>query len=426
MDSARIIGLDLNREVQYHVYLKAVDGATNVSSVISTNGIEFDNQPPSIISIRPEFDSLQVLSILRPDTIQIKFNKPILTFSLDLISTQDTSVNFTIIAQDSGVIIVLQDTMPSFETVSVFLDTALAFNLLNVSDTLLFQSELWGDLDSNYQLSVEDVLLFNQKWPSSTDLGPIDGIPPYVRPVPDGKADLKDLIAFGKMWIWYYQDYLANSILNVARIVNEPLKGDIRDNTLTLFIPPETHAGEIMFLDASVNVNDIRLQQTKPGTFIFNVNDTLHQRMFITFADKTGLDSTLVFSTPASLEDKFRAIVSYRFLDGNVQELSRGMGELDLKVLPEKFTVYQNYPNPFNAETVIHYEIPDPQPISIHIYDLLGRRIRSAHYIKQQAGKQIFRWKGKNDLGESVSSGVYFLQLSAGKEFRRMKMVLLK
>jgi len=156
------------------------------------------------------------------------------------------------------------------------------------------------------------------------------------------------------------------------------------------------------------------------------VNDTLNQHMFFTFADRTGLDSSLVFSVPNSPNDEFQAIVSYRFLDGNVQELGHGIGELDLQLLPDRFIVHKNFPNPFNAETVIHYEIPDTQPISIHIYDLLGRKVRSAERIQYEAGKHVFRWKGNNDLGEQVSSGIYFLNLSTGKESKRMKMVLLK
>ena len=228
------------------------------------------------------------------------------------------------------------------------------------------------------------------------------------------------------MWIWYYQDHILPSITYPIRILPDNLKGTLKENTLTVFIPPETHAGEMVFLDASINVNEIGLQQRKPGTFIFNVNDTLHQHMFFTFADRTGMDSTLVFSIPTPPNGEFQAIVSYRFLDGNVQELGRGIGELDLQLLPDRFTVHQNYPNPFNAETIIHYEIPDSRLISIYIYDLLGRKVRSTDWIKQEAGKHIFRWKGSNDLGEQVSSGIYFLHLSAGKESKRMKMVLLK
>ena len=42
------------------------------------------------------------------------------------------------------------------------LDTAIAFNLLNYTDTMTFKSKLWGDLNGDYKISVEDVLFFNQ------------------------------------------------------------------------------------------------------------------------------------------------------------------------------------------------------------------------------------------------------------------------
>ena len=45
---------------------------------------------------------------------------------------------------------------------------------------------------------------------------------------------------------------------------------------------------------------------------------------------------------------------------------------------------------------------------------------------KQRPGKNTFIWKGNSDLGGLTSSGMYFLQISAGKEIRRMKMILLK
>ena len=57
-------------------YLRAVDSAANVSAVIKSDGVEFDNTAPDIKSIYPLFDSLQVLSVLNNDQIKIGFNKP--------------------------------------------------------------------------------------------------------------------------------------------------------------------------------------------------------------------------------------------------------------------------------------------------------------------------------------------------------------
>ena len=64
--------------------------------------------------------------------------------------------------------------------------------------------------------------------------------------------------------------------------------------------------------------------------------------------------------------------------------------------------------------------------ITIKIYDVIGREIFSAYHKKQRPGQNTFIWKGNSDLGGLASSGMYFLQISAGKEIRRMKMILLK
>ena len=206
-DNIQIMDLDLDRGVQYFAYLRAIDSATNISSVIKSDGVEFDNVPPEIKSISPLFDSLQVLSVTNTDQIKIDFNKPILKFGLDIISTQDSTVNYELTKRDSGITISILDILPSYEMLSVMLDTAIAFNLLNYSDTIIFRSKLWGDLNNDYKITVEDVLAFNQAWPySSTDLGPFLGDPPYIYPSPDNQFNLKDLIAFGKMWMWYYHE----------------------------------------------------------------------------------------------------------------------------------------------------------------------------------------------------------------------------
>ena len=74
----------------------------------------------------------------------------------------------------------------------------------------------------------------------------------------------------------------------------------------------------------------------------------------------------------------------------------------------------------------IRYDLPKSEDVSIKIYDIIGREIYSAINKKQQPGKNSFIWKGNNHLGGLVSSGMYFLQISAGKEIKRMKMILLK
>ena len=94
--------------------------------------------------------------------------------------------------------------------------------------------------------------------------------------------------------------------------------------------------------------------------------------------------------------------------------------------LPTAFNLYNNYPNPFNPTTQIRYNLPEDAMVSITIYDIMGRSIRSLVNSKQTAGYRSIRWDGKNNLGESVSAGMYIYTIQAGEFRQTKKMVLLK
>ncbi len=90
-----------------------------------------------------------------------------------------------------------------------------------------------------------------------------------------------------------------------------------------------------------------------------------------------------------------------------------------------------NYPNPFNPETWIPYQLAHNSDVTLTIYDTTGALVRQLELGYQQTGYYTDRtraayWDGRNNLGESVGSGVYFYQLQA-KDFSAMrKMVILK
>ncbi|MFQ5649716.1 MAG: Ig-like domain-containing protein [bacterium] len=84
-------------------------------------------------------------------------------------------------------------------------------------------------------------------------------------------------------------------------------------------------------------------------------------------------------------------------------------------VLPDKISLSQNYPNPFNAGTTIEYALPAETRVRIAIYNLKGQEIRILVDEVQQAGIRKASWYGKNNAGHEVASGVYFVQLTAGK-----------
>ena len=130
--------------------------------------------------------------------------------------------------------------------------------------------------------------------------------------------------------------------------------------------------------------------------------------------------------------------------DGNVESRT-----LQLKVSPQDLVnavlsvnidgigkpinnqLLQNYPNPFNPETWIPYQLSDESSVSVSIYDATGNLIRSLSLGIQSAGFYNSRdraayWDGRNVLGEQVSSGVYFYQLTTPTFQQTRRLVIVK
>lgn len=94
---------------------------------------------------------------------------------------------------------------------------------------------------------------------------------------------------------------------------------------------------------------------------------------------------------------------------------------------PQEFSLERNYPNPFNPSTTIRYSIKEKSPVHLTIYNQMGNTIRQLVNTSQPAGRYSVIWDGKNDLDESVASGVYIYVLKAGSNVvLSQKMLLVK
>ena len=93
---------------------------------------------------------------------------------------------------------------------------------------------------------------------------------------------------------------------------------------------------------------------------------------------------------------------------------------------PKSFALHQNHPNPFNPVTTLHYDLPERAEVTLMIYDILGRHVRTLVHSVEEPGKKSVVWDGTNELGEQVSSGVYLYRIKADGFTQNRKMVLLK
>jgi hypothetical protein len=103
----------------------------------------------------------------------------------------------------------------------------------------------------------------------------------------------------------------------------------------------------------------------------------------------------------------------------------------DNRTGPIVLSLWQNYPNPFNPGTLIRYALKADATVTLRIFDLLGREVRTLLNEAQSAGGYVRLWDGSANDGRKAAAGTYFYRLDAKgaagiTSSKTRKMVLLK
>lgn len=85
-----------------------------------------------------------------------------------------------------------------------------------------------------------------------------------------------------------------------------------------------------------------------------------------------------------------------------------------------------NYPNPFNANTKISFNIPLSGFVDLSVYDLTGRAIRKLIRENMPVGLHEVVWDGRNDNGDQLVSGIYFVRIATEHQAKTHRLVLIK
>lgn len=94
--------------------------------------------------------------------------------------------------------------------------------------------------------------------------------------------------------------------------------------------------------------------------------------------------------------------------------------------VPVEFALSQNYPNPFNPQTFFKIEIPKDIFISLRVFDIRGRKVRTLVSSVQPAGEYIVPWDGRDDAGNQLTSGIYYCRMQAGLFSDVKRLILLR
>ena len=199
--------------------------------------------------------------------------------------------------------------------------------------------------------------------------------------------------------------------------------------------------------DGQVNVADLALVsnylgQSAPATPPVDINgdgtvtasDLMHVSQHLGTSTMPTAPVRLVVPAGITFETIRGWLNLARIEDDGSLVFRKGIANLErllTLIIPEKTVLFSNFPNPFNPETWIPYQLAEPAEVTLSIYSVDGKLVRTLALGHQAAG--VYRsssraayWDGRNELGERVASGVYFYTLTAGDFSATGKMLVRK
>ena len=139
--------------------------------------------------------------------------------------------------------------------------------------------------------------------------------------------------------------------------------------------------------------------------------------------------TTVTLGTAPTVPSSYRGIQTA--VGSSLVLFSSGAGPPVVMEQPSTTTLLPNYPNPFNPETWIPYQLSKSAKVTLTIYNIRGVAIRQLALGHKPAGVYYTRtraayWDGRNNLGEKVGAGLYFVKFSAGDYTATRKMLIRK
>ena len=196
--------------------------------------------------------------------------------------------------------------------------------------------------------------------------------------------------------------------------------------------------------DGVVNIQDLvlvasSLGKTGPTSADVNADGVVDIRDLVTVAGALGTAAAapslhpqaLAMFTATDVQQWLSEAQQLALTDATSQRGIRFLEQLLAALIPKETALLPNYPNPFNPETWIPYQLAKPADVTLTIYTVNGQVVRQLSLGHQLAGtyqskSRAAYWDGRNAVGESVASGLYFYTLTAGEFTATRRMLILK
>ncbi|MCX5800005.1 MAG: T9SS type A sorting domain-containing protein [Candidatus Eisenbacteria bacterium] len=218
---------------------------------------------------------------------------------------------------------------------------------------------------------------------------------------------------------------------------------DVSDALFTIAPPPDTtspsitvvrpNGGEVFYSDSPDTIRWIASDNIGVDSVSIYYSINAGATFPYTVATGEANDSVYAWTVPDTPSDS--CVVKIVAYDGSLNTaedisdaiftISSPMGVNPIAEVA-KFGLLENHPNPFNPVTRIEFGLDEQARVSLRIYDISGKVVRTLVQESMSAGRHNATWNGEDESGMAVASGIYVCRLEAGSKTALRKMVLLR
>jgi C1A family cysteine protease len=186
-----------------------------------------------------------------------------------------------------------------------------------------------------------------------------------------------------------------------------------QDNSFTI-----KNVGDVDLTVNSINISKNWLTASGLPTtpFIISSNGDQAVTLNVDWTEIQGLQDTATITIASNDIQSPSTLIQVLSIKSHTTLVSENGNQIT-----RNYVLAQNYPNPFNPSTTIFYQLKYSGPVTIKLYDVLGREVKTLVNEEKSAGKYSVQFNGSN-----LSSGIYFYRMQAGSFVQTKKLLLLK
>ncbi len=280
--------------------------------------------------------------------------------------------------------------------------------------SLVYDDQLaaWSEIDAAFSQRSIKAYDFSQE--KLIDIRSNDGVDPYSLTTAAGRvAWWENTGGATKIQVWE-----GDSIRTIRATFNGLYLNNNGVSSNSIVIPMDRRGAAWMETNFTLYYYDFATQSLNR----YDLSDYFSDRFLTTYLVKVSGKQVIIEALSSVKEDKV-GVYLFQIRDavtGIKREAETAPGP------PSQFVLSQNYPNPFNPGTAISYHLPKAEYVSLIVYDITGRRVKTLVDAAQTANSYTVYWDGTNDSGQNVASGMYFYTLKAGAFLQSRRMLLLR